>query len=70
MGAWAHYNNDSQYENPFGKLYNWFAVSDNRNVCPSGWHIPSDGEWNFLFLFLDPLSDTTTNFTGIQINIV
>ena len=69
-GAWAHYNNDSQYENPYGKLYNWFAVSDTRNVCPSGWHVPSDGEWNFLILFLDPSSDTTTNFTGIQSNIV
>ena len=43
-GAWAHYNNDSQYENPYGKLYNWYAVDDSRNVCPTGWHVPSDAE--------------------------
>ena len=46
--AWAHFNNDSQYENPYGKLYNWYAVNDPRSVCPTGWHVPSDAEWDFL----------------------
>lgn len=31
-GAWAHYNNDNQYENPYGKLYNWYTLADPRNV--------------------------------------
>ena len=35
-GAWSYYNNDPQFENPYGKLYNWFTVVDARNVCPSG----------------------------------
>jgi uncharacterized protein (TIGR02145 family) len=47
-GAWAHYNNDSQYENPYGKLYNWFTVADARNVCPTGWHVSTDGELTVL----------------------
>ncbi len=51
-GAWAHYNNDSQYENPYGKLYNWYTVDDPRNVCPTGWHVPSDQEWIILTTFL------------------
>ena len=51
-GAWAHYNNDSQYENPYGKLYNWYAVDDSRNVCPTGWHVPSDAEWTVLSDYL------------------
>jgi len=51
-GAWAHYNNDSQYENPYGKLYNWYSVSDPRNVCPTGWHVPSDAEWTVLTDYL------------------
>jgi uncharacterized protein (TIGR02145 family) len=51
-GAWAHYNNDSQYENPFGKLYNWHAVADPRNVCPTGWHVPTDAEWTALTDYL------------------
>jgi uncharacterized protein (TIGR02145 family) len=51
-GAWAHYNNDSQYENPYGKLYNWYTVADPRNVCPTGWHVPSDAEWTVLCDYL------------------
>ncbi len=43
--AWCHYNNDNKYENPYGKLYNWYAIKDTRNICPTGWHIPSDAEW-------------------------
>jgi uncharacterized protein (TIGR02145 family) len=56
-GAWAHYNNDSQYENPYGKLYNWYAVADPRNVCPTNWHVPTDAEWNTLVGYLDPSYD-------------
>jgi uncharacterized protein (TIGR02145 family) len=51
-GAWAHYNNDNQYENPYGKLYNWYTVADPRNVCPTGWHVPSDAEWTVLSDYL------------------
>lgn len=51
-GAWCHYNNDSQFNVPFGKLYNWFAVADPRNVCPTGYHPPSDAEWATLETFL------------------
>ena len=29
----------------FGRLYNWYAVDDDRGLCPSGWHVPSDVEW-------------------------
>ncbi len=54
IGAWHHYNDDTTYENPYGKLYNWMAVSDVRNVCPSGWHVPSDYDWNILIKYLDP----------------
>lgn len=56
-GAWAHYNNDSQHENPYGKLYNWFTISDSRNVCPNGWHVPTSEEWSILINFLDPNAD-------------
>jgi len=51
-GVWSHYSNDTAYEIPFGKLYNWYAVSDERNVCPTGWHVPSDAEWGDLFQYL------------------
>jgi uncharacterized protein (TIGR02145 family) len=51
-GAWALYNNDSQYEIPYGKFYNWYTVADPRNVCPTGWHVPSDSEWTTLTDYL------------------
>jgi uncharacterized protein (TIGR02145 family) len=56
-GAWAHYQNNSSYENPYGKLYNWYAVADPRNVCPTGWHVPTVAEWNTLVNYLDPASN-------------
>jgi uncharacterized protein (TIGR02145 family) len=56
-GAWVHYNNDSQFENPHGKLYNWFTVVDPRNVCPTGWHVPTDVEWSILINYLEPNAD-------------
>jgi len=50
--AWGHYNNLSQLDAVQGKLYNWYAVSDTRNVCPAGWHVPAVSEWNELIEFL------------------
>ena len=52
-GAWVHYNHDSQYKNPYGKLYNWYTVADPRNVCPTGWRVPSENEWSNLINYLD-----------------
>ena len=51
-GAWAHYNNDSQNECPYGKLYNWHTLVHPSNVCPAGWHVPTDAEWNILTDYL------------------
>jgi uncharacterized protein (TIGR02145 family) len=52
-GAWTHYNNDSKYENPYGKLYNAYAAADPRNVCPAGWHVPTEIDWDKLTIYLD-----------------
>ncbi|MCC5916601.1 MAG: fibrobacter succinogenes major paralogous domain-containing protein [Cryomorphaceae bacterium] len=52
MGGWAYYNNDSIFEDSFGKLYNWYAVDDERNICPCGWHVPSNAEWEKLINYL------------------
>ena len=52
-GAWVHYDNDSKYESICGKLYNWYAASDPRNLCPTGWHVPTDKDWTRLTEFLE-----------------
>ena len=51
-GAYAIYNNDPVNDALYGKLYNWYAVTDSRGLCPTGWHVPSDGEWTTLTTFL------------------
>jgi uncharacterized protein (TIGR02145 family) len=51
MMCW--FNNDSAtYACPYGRLYNWYAVTSSNNVCPTGWHVPSDAEWTTLTDFL------------------
>ena len=45
--AWSYYNNDSQYNSTYGKLYNWYAANDYL-ICPYGWHLPNDAEWTIL----------------------
>ena len=51
-GAYAIYNNDPVNNTTYGKLYNWYAVADSRNLCPTGWHVPSDAEWTTLDNYL------------------
>ncbi|HEY5509349.1 MAG TPA: FISUMP domain-containing protein [Paludibacter sp.] len=47
--AWCDYNNDPANGLKYGKLYNWYAAVDSRNIAPSGWHVASDAEWTTLF---------------------
>ncbi len=51
-GAWCNYDNLIENDKIYGKLYNWYAVVDTRNLCPTGWHIPTDREWKILTDFL------------------
>jgi uncharacterized protein (TIGR02145 family) len=51
-GAYCSYDNNSSNIETYGHLYNWYAVNDNRNIAPQGWHIPSDEEWKELEMFL------------------
>lgn len=47
-GAWCYYDGDAGYDTFHGKLYNWRVVNDPRNVCPAGWHVPTDDDWKEL----------------------
>ena len=69
-GAYCDYNNTPSNSTISGRLYNWYAVDNNtatkvasnggKNVCPTGWHVPSDEEWTTLTDFL------TNNGYGYQ----
>ena len=51
-GIWCYYNNNSSYNITYGKLYDWYAASDSRQIAPEGWHVPSIGEWDALIAYL------------------
>jgi len=39
------------FSTTYGARYNWFTVYTGR-LCPAGWHVPSDYEWETLVAFL------------------
>jgi len=51
-GARCAYNNSETTANTYGYLYNWYAVDDSRNLAPSGWRVPTDGDWKALEMHL------------------
>ena len=44
----CYYDNNESNGSTNGILYNWYAVNDSRGLCPSGWHVPTDEEWQDL----------------------
>ena len=52
--AYCNYENSTDRDQiaTFGRLYNWFAVSDSRNLAPEGWHIATDADWTLLEAYL------------------
>ncbi len=47
------FNNDEiTYKNSNGGYYNFYAVADNRNICPAGWNVPNDNDWKILEIYL------------------
>lgn len=46
--AWCIQENNTENGKKYGKLYNWYAVTDPRGLAPKGWHVPSDEEWTTL----------------------
>lgn len=48
---WPYEGNDANAL-IYGRLYTWYTVTDPRQICPSGWHVPVDKEWKELIAFL------------------
>jgi uncharacterized protein (TIGR02145 family) len=46
--AWCYFENNAKNNGGIGKLYNWYAVKDERGLAPDGWRIPSVEDWSNL----------------------
>jgi uncharacterized protein (TIGR02145 family) len=51
--AFCFYQNNQNYADTFGFLYNWYTVSSGK-ICPEGWRVPKDEEW----MYLEGLTDS------------
>lgn len=54
-GRWSYYDNNLNYNEVYGKLYNQETVIDYRGVCPCGWRVPTKEDWETMFSFVDEL---------------
>jgi uncharacterized protein (TIGR02145 family) len=75
----ACYDNIESNCNTYGRLYDWNTVmagsyssssspSGVRGICPAGWHVPSDAEWEILVKYVDPnASGNYDNVAGTKL---
>jgi uncharacterized protein (TIGR02145 family) len=63
--AACDYSNSASSSLLYGSLYNSFAVQDERGLCPTGWHVPTDPEWMALEMALG-MSETDANAQGFR----
>ncbi len=59
-GAYAWYDNDIDWKDSYGALYNWYAVNNPAGLCPEGWHVPTHDEWQALVNY----TESDDIFTG------
>ena len=64
-GAYINYSNNADNVGVYGRLYNWFAVNDERGLCPDNWHVPSDDEFKSLEMYLG-MSESEANGEGLR----
>ncbi|HPG73642.1 MAG TPA: FISUMP domain-containing protein, partial [Bacteroidales bacterium] len=48
QAACCNYGNNASLQT----LYNWYAATDGRKICPDGWHLPADFEWQRLEAYI------------------
>jgi uncharacterized protein (TIGR02145 family) len=59
------YNSENENERVYGSLYNWYAVTDARGICPAGWRVPADEDWKVLERELG-MSTSSSNRSGLR----
>lgn len=67
-GAWSYYDDDVTNNTQLGKLYNFYVVDNEKNVCPVGWKVPTDEEWNIISNYLGSSAGYNMKSTSAWIN--
>lgn len=62
--AYCYYGNRSSFIEQFGLLYNWYVAADDREVCPSGWHVATDEDWIVLEKHLGMSAEESIRMTA------
>ena len=65
-GARCDYDNDASNVATYGRLYNWYAATDAAELCPTGWHVPTDDEWTALETYLGANGHSGTEGTALK----
>jgi uncharacterized protein (TIGR02145 family) len=58
---WFVNNDDLNNVSTYGRLYTSYTVTDSRNICPDGWHVPTDAEWTTLIDYI-----SNSGFDGLE----
>jgi uncharacterized protein (TIGR02145 family) len=68
-GGYGFYDLSPINDSIYGKLYNYYAASS--NICPTGWHLPSNAEFFSLIGYLDPsFNPSSLNSPPTMINTI
>jgi uncharacterized protein (TIGR02145 family) len=61
------YDDDDDNCIEYGRLYNWETAKD---VCPPGWRLPTNADWDELMRSVDPLSESGTYEDGDTASVI
>jgi len=65
-GGWTYYRNNSEHNEDYGKLYNWYTLNDSRGMCPVGWRVSTNEDWIEMELLLGLPADMVITSYGMR----
>ncbi len=60
-GTSSCYGGQASYCTQYGRLYDWSTAN---TVCPYGWHLPTNADWDRLLRYIDGNSDTYSPYSS------